>query len=57
MRQVEDINILTERQGLQVGSPDVIAFRQGWISREDLEDRADMFQKNSYGDHLKGLLA
>ena len=51
------VRTLTERQGLQVGSPDEIAFRQGWISREDLEDRADMFQKNSYGDHLKGLLA
>jgi glucose-1-phosphate thymidylyltransferase len=51
------VRTLTERQGLQVGSPDEIAFRQGWISREDLEDRADMFQKNSYGDLLKGLLA
>jgi glucose-1-phosphate thymidylyltransferase len=51
------VRTLTERQGLQVGSPDEIAFRQGWISREDLEGRADMFQKNSYGDHLKGLLA
>lgn len=51
------VRTLTERQGLQVGSPDEIAFRQGWISRENLEDRADMFKKNSYGDHLKGLLA
>ena len=50
------VRTLTERQGLQVGSPDEIAFRQGWISRENLEDRADMFKKNSYGDHLKGLL-
>jgi glucose-1-phosphate thymidylyltransferase len=51
------VRTLTKRQGLQVGSPDEIAFRQDWISREGLEDRADMFQKNSYGDHLKGLLA
>ena len=51
------VRTLTERQGLQVGSPDEVAFRQGWIGRENLENRADMFKKNSYGDHLKGLLA
>lgn len=51
------VRTLTERQGLQVGSPDEIAFRQGWISRKELGDRADMFQKNSYGDYLKGLMA
>ena len=51
------VRTLTERQGLQVGSPDEIAFRQGWISRKELGDRADMFQKNSYGDYLKVLLA
>jgi glucose-1-phosphate thymidylyltransferase len=50
------VRTLTDRQGLQVGSPDEIAFRQGWISRKELGERADVFQKNSYGDHLKGLL-
>jgi glucose-1-phosphate thymidylyltransferase len=28
------IKIIEERQGIQVGSPDEIAFEQGWIDRE-----------------------
>ena len=30
------VKTLTERQGLQVGSPDEISFHQGWITKEQL---------------------
>ena len=50
------VRTLTERQGLQVGSPDEIAFRAGWIDRAQLVARAELFRKNAYGDHLAGLL-
>jgi glucose-1-phosphate thymidylyltransferase len=46
------VRTLTERQGLQVGSPDEIAFRNGWIDAEALAVRARMFGKNAYGRHL-----
>ncbi|VDC27689.1 glucose-1-phosphate thymidylyltransferase RfbA [Pseudogemmobacter humi] len=49
------VRTLTLRQGLQVGSPDEIAFRQGWISREALIGRAKLFGKNDYGRYLAGL--
>ena len=49
------VKTMTERQGLQVGSPDEIAFHQNWISREDLLRRAKKFDKNYYGKHLKQL--
>ncbi|NPD13875.1 glucose-1-phosphate thymidylyltransferase RfbA [Xinfangfangia sp. D13-10-4-6] len=49
------VRTLTMRQGLQVGSPDEIAFRQGWISREALAARAKLFGKNDYGSYLAGL--
>jgi len=50
------VRTLTERQGLQVGSPDEIAFREGWIDRDQLAARAEVFKKNGYGTHLKGVL-
>lgn len=50
------VRTLEERQGLQVGCPDEIAFRQGWIDREQLAARAELFQKNSYGRYLAAIL-
>lgn len=49
------VRTLTHRQGLQVGSPDEIAFRAGWISAADLDRRAEQFRKNAYGEYLAGL--
>ena len=49
------VRTLSSRQGLQVGSPEEIAFSKGWISREDLRERAAKFSKNSYGDYLLAL--
>ncbi|WGH77292.1 glucose-1-phosphate thymidylyltransferase RfbA [Jannaschia ovalis] len=50
------VRTLEERQGLQAGSPDEIAFQQGWIDADALRQRAAMFGKNAYGDYLTGLL-
>lgn len=46
------VRTLSERQGQQIGSPDEIAYLQGWISRADLTERAKLFVKNQYGQHL-----
>ena len=50
------VRTLQDRQGMQVGSPDEIAFRQGWISRDGMEKQAQVFGKSSYGAHLAGVL-
>jgi glucose-1-phosphate thymidylyltransferase len=50
------VRTLTERQGLQVGCPDEIAYRLGWIGREDLSKRAEVFRKNDYGRYLAGIV-
>lgn len=47
------VRTLTERQGLQVGSPDEIAYQLGWISIKQLQETAKKFGKNKYGDYLK----
>ena len=50
------VRTLEERQGLQAGCPEEIAFQQGWIGRDEMRARAAMFAKNSYGAYLQGLL-
>ena len=50
------VRTLSERQGMQVGCPEEIAFGKGWIDAEALEQRAEGFAKNSYGQYLKRLL-
>ncbi|MEQ6250806.1 glucose-1-phosphate thymidylyltransferase RfbA [Sulfitobacter sp. HNIBRBA3233] len=46
------VRTLSERQGMQVGSLDEIAFRRGWISAEKLRETAAPLAKNSYGQYL-----
>jgi len=49
------VRTLTERQGMQVGSPDEAAFRNEWISKSALRERAKLFSKNDYGAFLSRL--
>jgi glucose-1-phosphate thymidylyltransferase len=49
------VRTLTERQGLQVGSPDEIAYKSKWITKEELGQRATAFAKCIYGDYLAKL--
>tara|TARA_Y100000052_G_scaffold22253_2_gene22910 strand:+ start:7595 stop:8488 length:894 start_codon:yes stop_codon:yes gene_type:complete len=51
------VRTLSERQGQQVGSPDEIAFANGWITAQELAKRADLFRQTSYGFYLSTLLA
>ncbi|MCC6303787.1 MAG: glucose-1-phosphate thymidylyltransferase RfbA [Rhodobacteraceae bacterium] len=49
------VRTLQTRQGLEVGSPDEIAFHQGWIDCAGLAARARLFAKTEYGRHLARL--
>ncbi len=50
------VRTLSDRQGQQIGSPDEIAYHQGWIDDDALRARAEMFGKNGYGAYLLMLL-
>ncbi|MCV2881828.1 glucose-1-phosphate thymidylyltransferase RfbA [Actibacterium sp. XHP0104] len=50
------VRTLSDRQGMQIGSPDEIAYLNGWINADALRERAAMFGKNGYGAYLLGLL-
>ena len=50
------VRTLEQRQGMQTGSPDEIAYAKGWITAEELAARASLFDKNDYGKYLLSLL-
>lgn len=51
------VRTLTERQGLQTGCPEEIAYNQGWIDADALRARARKLAKNDYGKYLLRLLS
>jgi glucose-1-phosphate thymidylyltransferase len=50
------VRTLETRQGLQLGSPDEIAYAAGWIDDAALSARAALFGKTTYGSYLRRLL-
>ncbi|MGR3512901.1 MAG: glucose-1-phosphate thymidylyltransferase RfbA [Paracoccaceae bacterium] len=46
------VRTLTARQGLQSGSPEEIAFENGWLTKDDLLTAAKPLKKNAYGQYL-----
>lgn len=46
------VQILEQRQGLRISSPEEIAFRRGFITREQLLQQAQAQAKSAYGQYL-----
>jgi len=50
------IRVLEERQGLKIGCPEEIAFRQNFITATELANLAQDLDKSGYGQYLSALL-
>lgn len=49
------VQTIEKRQGLQICSPDEIAYKNGWITAEKLSTLADQYIKTEYGQYLKDI--
>jgi len=49
------IKTIENRQGLKIGSPEEIAWRNGWISKNELDKLSTSLLKSGYGKYLKKL--
>lgn len=56
MQAGQFVQVLEERQGLKVGCIEEIAWRQGFITDQQLQEIAEPLRKSGYGDYLLGLL-
>ena len=52
----EFVRVVESRQGLKIGCPEEVAWRQGFLSDDDLRERAEPLMKSGYGGYLLGLL-
>ncbi|MBS1782187.1 MAG: glucose-1-phosphate thymidylyltransferase RfbA [Bacteroidetes bacterium] len=50
------IEVIEKRQGLKIGCIEEIAYNKGWITDEQMEQRAHFFAKSGYGTYLHNLL-
>ena len=56
MQAAEFVRVIEERQGLRIGSPEEIAWREGFIDDDALRELAEPLSKSGYGEYLIGLL-
>ena len=51
------VRTLEARQGMKVGCPEEVAWRQGWLSDTQLLERAEPLRKSGYGTYLERLVS
>lgn len=49
------VRVIQKRTGQIIGSPEVVAYSQNYISKEQLQDLADPLEKSGYGKYLKSI--
>jgi glucose-1-phosphate thymidylyltransferase len=50
------VRTIERRTGLKIGVPEEIAWRQGFLSEDEMRERAEKLVKSGYGSYLLGLL-
>ena len=49
------VRMIETRQGIKISAPEEIAYKNGWISRDELLQSAARYGKSPYGEHLKAV--
>ena len=49
------VRMIEKRQSIKISAPEEIAYRNGWIDRDELLRSAERYGKSPYGEHLKAV--
>lgn len=49
------VRMIQMRQGIEISAPEEIAYKNKWITREELLYSAELYGKSSYGTHLRNV--
>ncbi len=49
------VRMVEKRQGIKISAPEEIAYKNGWINKEELLASAQRYGKSPYGEHLKAV--
>lgn len=52
----EFVKVIEERQGIMISAVEEIAYKNGWITKENLLESAKLYGKSPYGQHLKNVV-
>jgi glucose-1-phosphate thymidylyltransferase len=50
------VEVIEKRQGLKIACLEEIAYKRGWINRDDILRLAEPMKKNQYGQYLLNLI-
>jgi glucose-1-phosphate thymidylyltransferase len=56
VQATEYVRVIEARQGFKIGCIEEVAWRQGWITDDELLAHADSFAKSGYGGYLRSLV-
>ncbi len=49
------VQMIQNRQGVEISAPEEIAYKHGWITKDKLFESAERYGKSPYGQHLKNV--
>ncbi len=49
------VQMIEQRQGIKMSAPEEIAYKNGWISKAELQEAAELYGKSPYGQHLRAV--
>ena len=52
----EFVKVIEGRQGIMISAIEEIAYKNGWITKEQLTEAAKAYGKSAYGQHLKNVV-
>ena len=56
MQAGQYVQVIEERQGLKIGCIEEVAYRMGFISREQLLELAQPLKKSGYGVYMENIV-